>query len=52
MKLAGPDNSRSLAEVTAGLILGGELSIIGAIAAGHFSRAHKNLARGKDSNIV
>jgi len=47
MKLAGPDKSRALAEVTAGLILGGELSIIGALAAGHFSRAHKNLARGK-----
>lgn len=47
MGLAGPDNSRALAEVTTGLILGGELSIIGALAAGHFSRAHKNLARGK-----
>lgn len=48
MGLAGPDKSRALAEVTAGLILGGELSIIGALAAGHFSRAHKNLARGKE----
>lgn len=47
MGLAGPDHARALAEVTAGLILGGELSIIGALAAGHFSRAHKNLARGK-----
>lgn len=47
MNLAGPEKSRALAEVTAGLILGGELSIIGALAAGHFSRAHKNLARGK-----
>ena len=47
MNLSGPDKSRALAEVTAGLILGGELSIIGALAAGHFSRAHKNLARGK-----
>lgn len=47
MNLAGPDKSRALAEVTASLILGGELSIIGALAAGHFSRAHKNLARGK-----
>jgi len=51
MDLAGPDKSRALAEVTAGLILGGELSIIGALAAGHFSRAHKNLARGKQQNI-
>lgn len=47
MNLAGPDKSRALAEVTAGLILAGELSIIGALAAGHFSRAHRNLARGK-----
>jgi len=47
MGLAGPDKARALAEVTTGLILGGELSIIGALAAGHFSRAHKNLARGK-----
>ncbi|MGJ8695276.1 MAG: hydroxymethylglutaryl-CoA reductase [Verrucomicrobiaceae bacterium] len=47
MGLVGPDKARALAEVTAGLILGGELSIIGALAAGHFSRAHKNLARGK-----
>ncbi len=51
MNLAGPDKSRALAEVAAGLILGGELSIIGALAAGHFSRAHQNLARGKKQNI-
>ena len=48
MGLVGTDKSRALAEVTTGLILGGELSIIGALAAGHFSRAHKNLARGKN----
>lgn len=47
--LAGSENSRALAEVATGLILAGELSIIGALAAGHFSRAHKNLARGKNS---
>ncbi|MDB4512588.1 3-hydroxy-3-methylglutaryl-CoA reductase, partial [bacterium] len=47
MGLVGPEKSRALAEVVAGLILGGELSIIGALAAGHFTRAHKNLARGK-----
>lgn len=51
MNLAGPDKSRALAEVTAGLILGGELSIIGALSAGHFSRAHKNLARGRTQDI-
>ncbi|YCM45295.1 hydroxymethylglutaryl-CoA reductase [Verrucomicrobiaceae bacterium 227] len=47
MGLAGPEKARALAEVITGLVLGGELSIIGALAAGHFSRAHKNLARGK-----
>lgn len=47
MGLTGANQSRALAEVTAGLVLAGELSIIGALAAGHFSRAHKNLARGK-----
>jgi hydroxymethylglutaryl-CoA reductase (NADPH) len=33
--------------VTAALALAGELSIIGALAAGHFTRAHKKLAREK-----
>ncbi|MDA7881527.1 hydroxymethylglutaryl-CoA reductase [Akkermansiaceae bacterium] len=47
MGLVGADKSRALAEVVTGLILGGELSIIGALAAGHFTRAHKNLARRK-----
>ncbi|MGD7652809.1 MAG: hydroxymethylglutaryl-CoA reductase [Verrucomicrobiales bacterium] len=45
MGLAGSGNSRALAEVAAGLMLAGELSIIGALAAGHFSRAHRKLAR-------
>ncbi|RFA25578.1 3-hydroxy-3-methylglutaryl-CoA reductase [Alkalilimnicola ehrlichii] len=48
--LKGPGKARALAEVAAGLTLGGELSIIGALCAGHFSRAHKVLARDrKDS---
>jgi len=45
MGLAGSGHARALAEVTAGLLLAGELSIIGAMAAGHFSRAHEKLAR-------
>jgi len=45
MGLAGSGNARALAEVCAGLLLGGELSIIAAISAGHFSRAHRKLAR-------
>ena len=44
--LAGEGNARALAEVAAGLALAGELSIIGALSAGEFSRAHKTLARG------
>lgn len=45
MGLAGTGHARALAEVCAGLLLGGELSIIGALSAGHFSRAHRKLAR-------
>jgi hydroxymethylglutaryl-CoA reductase (NADPH) len=43
--LAGNDSARALAEVCAGLLLAGELSITGALAAGHFARAHQQLAR-------
>lgn len=43
--LAGAGKARALAEVCAALCLAGELSIIGALAAGHFSRAHASLAR-------
>lgn len=46
MGLAGAGHARALAEVCAGLCLAGELSIIGALAAGHFARAHRQLARG------
>lgn len=45
MGLAGPGNAAALAEVTAALCLCGEISIIAAIAAGHFTRAHAKLAR-------
>jgi hydroxymethylglutaryl-CoA reductase (NADPH) len=44
--LAGNDHARALAEVCAGLLLAGELSITGALAAGQFTRAHEQLARG------
>ncbi len=43
--LAGTGHARALAEVCAGLCLAGELSIIGALCAGDFSRAHRVLAR-------
>lgn len=43
--LKGEGKARALAEVCAALCLAGELSIIGALAAGHFVRAHASLAR-------
>lgn len=43
--LKGAGHARALAEVAAALALAGELSIIGALAAGHFTRAHRKLAR-------
>ena len=44
--LAGPGQARAFAEVCAAPGAGGELSIIGALTAGHFTRAHQLLARG------
>lgn len=44
--LAGAGHARGFAEVAAALALAGELSIIGALTAGHFTRAHQQLARG------
>lgn len=43
--LYGSGNAQALAEVAASLCLAGELSIVGAFCAGHFSRAHQKLAR-------
>jgi len=43
--LAGAGHARAFAEVAAALALAGELSIIGALTAGHFTRAHQKLAR-------
>nr|VVV05794.1 hypothetical protein AW0309160_03277 [Aliivibrio wodanis] len=45
MGLQGSGKSQALAEVCAALCLAGELSIVGAFCAGHFSRAHHKLAR-------
>ena len=44
--LSGPGSANALSEVCAALALGGELSIVGALVAGHFSGAHQRLARG------
>lgn len=45
--LSGPGNASALAELCAGTILAGEISIIAALSAGHFTRAHKKRARPK-----
>jgi hydroxymethylglutaryl-CoA reductase (NADPH) len=47
--LAGDGHAPALSELCAALALSGELSIIGALASGEFSRAHAKLARGKQS---
>jgi hydroxymethylglutaryl-CoA reductase (NADPH) len=47
MGLAGEGHAAALAEVIAALCLAGELSIIGALCSGNFSRAHKVLARSR-----
>jgi hydroxymethylglutaryl-CoA reductase (NADPH) len=47
MGLKGNGRAQAFAEVAAALCLGGELSIIAALCAGHFARAHAKLARGK-----
>lgn len=45
MGLHGNGKAKALAEVAAVLCLAGELSIVGAFCADHFSRAHQKLAR-------
>lgn len=43
--LYGPGKAPALAEVAAALCLAGEISIVGAICAGEFTRAHQQMAR-------
>lgn len=52
MGLSGTGKARALAEVCAGLLLAGELSIIAALSAGHFARAHRKLARGRGTKTA
>lgn len=49
--LAGEGKARALAEVVASLSLAAELSIIAALASGHFTRAHAKLARGPRESV-
>jgi hydroxymethylglutaryl-CoA reductase (NADPH) len=44
--LAGAGHANAFAEVCAAVSLAGELSIVGAIVAGHFTQAHQRLGRG------
>ncbi|MDI6644529.1 MAG: hydroxymethylglutaryl-CoA reductase (NADPH) [Methanobacteriaceae archaeon] len=46
MNAYGTGNIGKLAEIVGGTVLAGELSLIGALAAGHLARAHKELGRG------
>jgi hydroxymethylglutaryl-CoA reductase (NADPH) len=43
--LFGPGKAPALAELAAALCLAGEISIVGAICAGEFTRAHRQMAR-------
>jgi hydroxymethylglutaryl-CoA reductase (NADPH) len=43
--LSGAGHAGAFAEVCAALCLAGELSLMGALTAGHFTRAHQQLAR-------
>jgi hydroxymethylglutaryl-CoA reductase (NADPH) len=47
MGLAGPGHSTALAEVCAGIVLAGEISIIGAFCSGDFASAHQDFSRGQ-----
>ncbi len=45
--LAGPGKSTALAEVSAAIVLAGELSIVGAFCSGDFATAHRSLSRSQ-----
>jgi len=45
MGCAGEGRARKFAEIVAGAVLAGELSLMGAIAAGHLGRSHARLGR-------
>ena len=44
--VSGSGHAKEFAEIVAGTVLAGELSLVGAIAAGHLARAHKQHGRG------
>lgn len=51
MGLAGPGHANAFAEVCAGVCLAGELSIVGALCSGEFTRAHLRLARDRNALV-
>lgn len=46
LKIIGADNSQTLAEVIAGAVLAGEVSLLASLSEGTLARAHDRLARG------
>lgn len=44
--VAGSNKALEFAEIVASTVLSGELSLLGALSAGHLARAHKELGRG------
>lgn len=46
MGVYGTGKAGKFAEIVAGTVLAGELSLVGALSAGHLARAHKELGRG------
>jgi hydroxymethylglutaryl-CoA reductase (NADPH) len=45
MNVKGSGNVNKFASIIAAVVLAGELSLVGALAAGHLARAHKELGR-------
>jgi hydroxymethylglutaryl-CoA reductase (NADPH) len=45
MRCEGDGKAAKFAEIVAGTLLAGEISIIAAISAGHFARSHERLGR-------
>lgn len=46
MGVKGSNKVQKFAEIMAGVVLAGELSLMAALGAGHLARAHKELGRG------
>lgn len=51
MDCYGVGKSVRFAEICAGLVLAGEISIAAALAEGHFTQAHQRLGRGKEKKL-